>query len=292
MEADAETLFNYLGKRYEDAYADSPILKGVVEDILTKVAPHSRILDVGCGTGRPVAERLAIAGHDVYGIDVAENMVNIAQSQVRGTFQKADMRTYNPLHRFDAVLASLSLFQISPSETSSLVYRFAEWVREGGIVVIGVTPTSGLSEGQGCYDSTWDCVRWLKKPWMTQYTNETFFSEQAWQQMLQHAGFIIEAEKTSKYCPNDDEHKVSEVHYFITGRKTSMHPLLGPHLVPRTYSASLTRNESAWRSLQDRLIIEDQNAMHNILNENERILSVADGYRRKYFLSSHLINVN
>lgn len=94
----AETLFNYLGKRYEDAYANSPNLESVIQNDLDGLKPGSLVLDVGCGTGKPVAAMVASAGHVVYGIDVAEEMVKIARSQVQGTFEKADLRKYNPPH--------------------------------------------------------------------------------------------------------------------------------------------------------------------------------------------------
>lgn len=178
MEIDAATLFNYLGKRYEEAYIGSYNLKEMVNIAMKGLKPGSRVLDVGCGTGRPVAEMLANAGHDVYGIDVAEEMVKIASDQVRGTFQQADMRTYKPSQPMDAVFAVYSLYQISPSDIYSLVYRFSEWLRDGGILVLGSTPSTSLQSGEGRYDPVWGCVRGIVKPWMTRTTKETLLSEE------------------------------------------------------------------------------------------------------------------
>lgn len=71
------------------------------------------------------------------------------------------MRTYTPLSpgAIDAVFAVYSLFQISPSDTSSIVFRFGEWLRPGGVLVLGFAPSSALVEGQGMDDPFWDCVR-------------------------------------------------------------------------------------------------------------------------------------
>lgn len=79
QEADAEILFNYLGNRYEDAYLDSPNLQDFVRNAISTLAPHSHVLDVGCGTGKPVADMVARDGHSVHGIDIAEEMVGIAR---------------------------------------------------------------------------------------------------------------------------------------------------------------------------------------------------------------------
>ena len=193
MELDAEALFDYLGKRYEDAFADSPNLCNFVELAAKRLQKQSKVLDVGCGTGKPVAHTLASAGHEVHGIDVSGEMVKIASAEVTGKFQKADMRKYKPEILFDGVFVILSLFQITPGETYSMCYKFAEWLKPGGYVVIGVTPSTSLPPNEFTYDPTWDCARQMGKPWMDKYTNETFFSEDGWRRLLQYAGFDVES---------------------------------------------------------------------------------------------------
>ncbi|PLB52304.1 S-adenosyl-L-methionine-dependent methyltransferase [Aspergillus steynii IBT 23096] len=256
MEADAETVFNYLGKRYEDAFLDSPKLCQVVRRTISALEPHSRVLDVGCGTGKPVADIVASAGHEVYGIDISETMVNIAHSQVRGTFQKADMRQYTPPCAMDAVFAVYSLFQISPSDTHSMVFKFAEWLREGGLLVLGVTPSTSLRSDQGTFDPVWGCIREVIKPWMTWVTKETFLSEQGWLDLLRQAGFSIEAERLFQFLPNDAEHKTAEAHYLLVARKTTSTPLLGPYPLPQEHAVLPLLHEKTWASLQRQLVIE------------------------------------
>jgi cyclopropane fatty-acyl-phospholipid synthase-like methyltransferase len=154
MVISAEALFNYLGRHYEDAYANSPHLCSTVKLVMEKLKPNSGILDMGCGTGKPVSYMLAAAGHKVYGIDVAQKMVDIAQQQVSGEFKKADMRTFKPNISFDAIFAVYSLFQISPSKTHAVVFKFAEWLNEDGILVLGVTPSTSLPPSTGVHDTT------------------------------------------------------------------------------------------------------------------------------------------
>ncbi|KAM5445653.1 hypothetical protein MaudCBS49596_007299 [Microsporum audouinii] len=59
MATTAEALFDTLGKRYEDAFANDPNLKEFLRFAMKSLPNHSKVLDVGCGTGKPVADILA-----------------------------------------------------------------------------------------------------------------------------------------------------------------------------------------------------------------------------------------
>jgi SAM-dependent methyltransferase len=63
----------------------------------------SRVLGVGCGTGRPVSEMLSKAGLQVVGFDIAPRMVELARERVNGPFTISDMLEYNPEGRFAVV---------------------------------------------------------------------------------------------------------------------------------------------------------------------------------------------
>ncbi|GIK05445.1 hypothetical protein Aspvir_009555 [Aspergillus viridinutans] len=280
MEVDAETLFNALGERYEDAYADSPGLLEVTEYVVSKLPRSSHVLDVGCGTGKPVAAAIASAGHTVYGIDVAENMVRIAASQVPGTFLKADMRTYTPPVKMDAVFAIYSLYQIRPSDVHKMMYRFAEWLKGDGILVLGVSPSSALVGGKGVHDPVWDCTR-SKVTWMERPVFELYFSQTAWLNLFREAGFAIELEKMFDYISKDPKHTRSETHYLIVGRKSVSHPLLGPYPLPECLPGKSMRNESAWRRLQGHLFLKDDERMKlsSMLEGHQRILDIGQGLK-------------
>lgn len=52
----AAAAFDALGVEYEKAFAASKTHRRSLEWLLARLAPGSRVLDVGSGTGRPTAE--------------------------------------------------------------------------------------------------------------------------------------------------------------------------------------------------------------------------------------------
>lgn len=62
----------------------SPLEAEVLETVAGSVAPGSTILDLGCGTGRPVASFFAEAGHRIIGVDQSEGMLAFAQQRLPG----------------------------------------------------------------------------------------------------------------------------------------------------------------------------------------------------------------
>ncbi|HKB77227.1 MAG TPA: class I SAM-dependent methyltransferase, partial [Myxococcales bacterium] len=50
--------------------------------LIDGLAPGDRVLDLGCGAGRPIAERLAAAGLRVVGVDSSIELLRLARRNV------------------------------------------------------------------------------------------------------------------------------------------------------------------------------------------------------------------
>ncbi|MFJ6248429.1 MULTISPECIES: class I SAM-dependent methyltransferase [unclassified Streptomyces] len=138
----AAVVFDALGAEYEKAFAGSEAHRRSLERLLGRLAPGSRVLDVGSGTGRPTAETLADAGHEVLGVDVSPVMVELASRQVpAASFRCADVRDF-PLDdaSFDAVCVYFSLLQLDRHEQTETVRRLARALRPGGHLVLATVP--------------------------------------------------------------------------------------------------------------------------------------------------------
>ena len=74
----AADVFDTLGLEYQRAWSHQPALHGTLAWFAATQPSGSRVLDIGCGTGVPVARTLAKAGMKVTGLDVSPVMVDIA----------------------------------------------------------------------------------------------------------------------------------------------------------------------------------------------------------------------
>ncbi|WP_369192904.1 class I SAM-dependent methyltransferase [Streptomyces djakartensis] len=145
-------VFDALGTTYEEAFAGSPAHRRSLEWLLERLAPGSRVLDVGSGTGRPTAQTLASAGHEVLGIDVSPVMVELAARRVpAASFRCADIRDV-PLAdgSFDAVCVYFSLLQMSRAEQADVVRRLVRALTPSGHLVLATVPID-LEDVEGVF---------------------------------------------------------------------------------------------------------------------------------------------
>jgi ubiquinone/menaquinone biosynthesis C-methylase UbiE len=81
--------------------------------LLDPLADGSTILDLGCGTGNPIAAHIASRGHRVVGVDGSEAMLAIARKQLPGHRWIHDlMERVEFDETFNAVVCWDSLFHL------------------------------------------------------------------------------------------------------------------------------------------------------------------------------------
>ena len=138
----AADLFDAIGADYEKAFGDRPIMAAAIEELRADLPPGARVLDIGSGTGRPVAAELAAAGHRVTGIDVSAEMVRIARAQVPGaSFVQADVRDWETEPgSWDGVCAFFAFLQMPRADTERVLSRIADWLVPGGRLALGTVP--------------------------------------------------------------------------------------------------------------------------------------------------------
>ncbi len=138
----AAEVFDALSTRYEEAFGQDPAQLEALDWLAARLPRGARVLDVGSGTGRPTAERLAAAGCAVTGIDVSGAMVALARGRVpQARFERADVRTYTPGEAgFDAVCSFFPLLMMDQPEVAAALERMASWVRPGGYLVLATVP--------------------------------------------------------------------------------------------------------------------------------------------------------
>jgi SAM-dependent methyltransferase len=100
-------------------------------------ATGSRVLDLGCGPGIPVAHDLAALGHTVVGVDGSSQQIDRARLNVpQATFIEADMCSVTfEAGSFDAAGAFYSIIHVPPAQQGALIARIARWLKPGGTLV-------------------------------------------------------------------------------------------------------------------------------------------------------------
>ncbi len=112
---------------------------------ITYLKPDSKILDLGCGMGEPIAKYFIDKGYQLTGIDGSIKLIDLAKSRFpKGEFMVGDMREVHLNERFDLILAWHSFFHLSKEDQREMFKIFAEHIAPGGILMF----TSGPSEGE------------------------------------------------------------------------------------------------------------------------------------------------
>ncbi|MEV4560182.1 class I SAM-dependent methyltransferase [Kitasatospora sp. NPDC049285] len=126
--------YDVLSEHYERAFGGETKYGPWIEELLGRLPAAGAVLDVGCGTGVPVARSLAAAGHRVTGVDISEVQIRRARELVPAAeFVRADAMTLEfPRERFDAVVCLYALIHVPLAEQPVLLERIASWLRPGG----------------------------------------------------------------------------------------------------------------------------------------------------------------
>ena len=101
--------------------------------------PGSRVLDVGCGCGIPIARELA-RDHQIVGVDISP--VQIARG--RQLVPNADFRCESITNSdfapgsFAAIVAFYAIIHIPLAEQEALLDAFVRWLAPGGFVLLTV----------------------------------------------------------------------------------------------------------------------------------------------------------
>lgn len=130
-------------------------------DRMLSHAPGKRVLDLGCGTGVPIARYLTDRRARVTGIDGAQGMVDQFQANMPGSdVYHADMRGLDLGLEFDAILAWNSFFHLCPDDQKAMFATFAAHSAPRAVLMFTTGPGAGepvgCVEGKSVYHSSLD----------------------------------------------------------------------------------------------------------------------------------------
>lgn len=113
------------------------------------LAPDTTILDIGCGTGQPIARHLSEQGHVVTGVDSAPAMIALCRARFpEGDWEVADMRRLALGRRFGGLIAWDSFFHLTPEDQRGMFKVFASHAAPGAALLFTSGPAHGEAIGR------------------------------------------------------------------------------------------------------------------------------------------------
>ena len=109
----------------------------------------AKVLDLGCGSGTPIAKYLIEQGCQLTGVDTSEVMLGMAQQNFpEQIWINADIRQFSTEQTFDGILAWDSFFHLDPENQRQMFAHFSTHAASGGVLMF----TSGPSYGEAIGD--------------------------------------------------------------------------------------------------------------------------------------------
>ncbi|KGB54831.1 dTDP-3-amino-3,4,6-trideoxy-alpha-D-glucopyranose [Sphingopyxis sp. LC81] len=111
--------------------------------------PGAAVLDIGCGSGVPIARELIRRGFDVTGVDATQTMLALFRNNLPGiTAHLMDMRQLALGRRFAGLLAWDSFFHLSPDDQRSMFGRFQAHAEPGTVLMFTSGNVEGIAVGE------------------------------------------------------------------------------------------------------------------------------------------------
>ncbi len=112
-------------------------------------APGKRVLDLGCGSGKPIASYLCESGVKLTGVDGAKTMISLFEENVPDARAvHADMRGLDLGETFDAILAWNSFFHLDPNDQIRMFPVFQRHAANGAALMFTSGHENGIAIGQ------------------------------------------------------------------------------------------------------------------------------------------------
>ena len=120
--------------------------KKYVDLLMQYLPPKSHVLDIGCGSGYPIANYLLKNEFRVTGIDASKELLKIAKKNCPSMkCIYGDIRSVSIEEKYDGIIEWWCLFHLPKEDQIKMIARFSNWLKQDGILEF----TTGDSEYEG-----------------------------------------------------------------------------------------------------------------------------------------------
>lgn len=126
------------------------LMEGAWLDRFCALLPEgAAILDLGCGSGMPIAGHLIGRGYRVTGVDASPGLLALCRARFpRQEWLLADMRALDLGRRFEGLLAWDSFFHLPQADQRAMVRTFAAHAAPGAALMFTSGPSHGIAMGE------------------------------------------------------------------------------------------------------------------------------------------------
>lgn len=120
-----------------------------LDRFLALVPAGGRILDIGCGSGEPIARHFAARGYRVTGIDSSANLIGLCRKRLPDhDWHVADMRRLSLGTIFDGLMAWDSFFHLTAHDQRAMFTVFRAHAAPGAALMFTSGPAHGEAMGE------------------------------------------------------------------------------------------------------------------------------------------------
>lgn len=121
--------YTHNAKAYADKFMDFEPYTQQIMEFAKLLDPGAKVLDLGCGPGNVAKHLYREKAVSITGVDLSDEMVDMARKNVPGTFFTQDIRNIDFFpESFTAVVLSFCLVHLSYEEATQLLAKAAGWL--------------------------------------------------------------------------------------------------------------------------------------------------------------------
>lgn len=114
-----------------------------IDAVTSHLQSGAKILDVGCGSAKPIAAYLIEKEFNVYGIDISPKLLKYAERIIpKEKLFQADICDFTTNLKFDAIICWFALFHIHATKHLEVLKKFHKFLKSKGILLITFADTN------------------------------------------------------------------------------------------------------------------------------------------------------
>ena len=117
-----------------------PFEKSLCDQLLSRLKPQAKILDLGCGVGLPFDAYFVNNGFKLTGVDISSNHISQAKKNVKkADFILGDFFTKDVKGKFDAIVSFFAIFHIPRTQHQALFEHIHSLLKKNGLILLSVS---------------------------------------------------------------------------------------------------------------------------------------------------------